>query len=123
MIVADDQEGVRFLLKTVIAGMGHEVFTAGNGAEAVNLAGSIGPDLVLMDIRMPVMNGFDALKAIRAGNSNIKVILMTAYSTEDITKQALLLGALTCLSKPFDVDYIKELIEDFSNGFPVKKSC
>jgi len=113
ILIVDDQAGVRYLLDIVIREAGHRVHTAQNGLEAVEFARSIRPDLVFMDVRMPLMGGLEALGKIKAISPETDVIIMTAYGSEDTVSQAMEKGALCCISKPFDVDEIKELLVEF----------
>lgn len=113
ILIVDDQAGVRYLLDIVIREAGHRVHTAQNGLEAVEFARSIRPDLVFMDVRMPLMGGLEALGKIKAISPETDVIIMTAYGSEDTVSQAMENGALCCIAKPFDVDEIKELLVEF----------
>lgn len=112
ILIVDDQPGVRYLLDIVIREAGHRVFTARNGLEAVEIAKSSHPDLIFMDVRMPLMGGLEALGKIKAMIPETKVIIMTAYGSEETVTQAMEGGALCCIAKPFDVEKIKELLED-----------
>lgn len=113
VMVVDDQPGVRQLLGIIIRELGDRVKEAQNGSEAVNLVRRWKPDLVFMDIRMPVMGGVEALERIKLIRPELTVIMMTAYGSDEALEDLRKKGALMCLTKPFDVDYIKQLLEDF----------
>lgn len=113
ILVVDDQPGVRYLLDIVAREVGHKVYTAKNGLEAVELAHSTRPDLVFMDVRMPLMGGLEALAEIKALTPETDVIIMTAYGSEETVAQAMEKGALCCIAKPFDVEKIKDLLLDY----------
>ena len=113
VLVVDDQSGVRYLLTIIIEEEGHKVFTAQNGKEAVEMVSSQHPDLVFMDVRMPVMGGLDALKRIKMISPRTEVVMMTAYGAEDTIDTALQNGALTCIAKPFDIEEIKSFIKQY----------
>ncbi|NPV73912.1 MAG: response regulator [Pelotomaculum sp.] len=113
ILIVDDQAGVRYLLEIIVREAGHRAHTAQNGMEAVSLALSIRPQLIFMDVRMPVMGGLEALGKIKAAAPEIDVIIMTAYGSEETVSQAMELGAMCCLAKPFDVNEIKEIILEY----------
>lgn len=112
ILIVDDQPGVRYLLDIVIREAGHRVKTAKNGMEAVEIARSSRPDLIFMDVRMPMKGGLEALGEIKAIMPETEVIIMTAYGSEETINRALEGGALCCIAKPFDVEIIKEILED-----------
>jgi two-component system response regulator (stage 0 sporulation protein F) len=112
ILIVDDQPGVRYLLDIVIREAGHRVYTARNGLEAVEIAKSSHPNLVFMDVRMPLMGGLEALGKIKAMIPETEVIIMTAYGSEETVTKAMEGGALCCIAKPFDVEKIKGLLED-----------
>lgn len=119
ILIVDDQPGVRYLLDIVIREVGHQVYTARNGLEAVDIAKASHPDLVFMDVRMPLMGGLEALGKIKAMLPETEVIIMTAYGSEETVTRAMEGGALCCIAKPFDVEKIKELLENLE----WKNSC
>lgn len=114
IMIVDDQAGVRYLLDILVREVGHRSYTAQNGLEAIELARSIRPDLIFMDVRMPVMGGLEALGEIKAIIPETDIIIMTAYGSEETVSQALQKGALCCIAKPFDVDKMKDLLKRFS---------
>ena len=120
VLVVDDQPNVRFLLTVIIEEEGHKIFTAQNGKEAVEMVSSLYPDLIFMDVRMPVMGGLDALKKIKMISPRTEVVMMTAYGAEDTIDTALQQGALTCIAKPFDIEEIKGFIKEYGWGISSK---
>lgn len=115
VLIVDDQAGVRFLLDIVVRESGHNSYLAQNGMEAIEMARSIRPDLIFMDVRMPLIGGLEALGEIKAANPEIQVITMTAYGSEETISDAIKKGAWCYIAKPFDVDEIKELLVKFIN--------
>jgi two-component system response regulator (stage 0 sporulation protein F) len=115
VLIVDDQAGVRFLLDIVVREAGHYSYMAQNGMEAIEMARSIRPDLIFMDVRMPLIGGLEALGEIKAANPEIQVITMTAYGSEETISDAMKKGAWCYIAKPFDVDEIKELLVKFIN--------
>lgn len=78
--------------------------TATSGEEALSILNDLKPDLVIMDVRMPKMDGLEVLEKIKESHPQIQVIMMTAYSTTEKAIQAIKLGAYDYLTKPFDND-------------------
>ncbi len=115
VLVVDDQVGVRSLLELAVKDEGHQVYTARNGLEAISVVRSKRPDLIFMDIRMPLLDGLVALGKIKAIAPEIDVIMMTAFGSEETISEALKKGALFCLAKPFDVDTIREILAQYGS--------
>lgn len=110
ILVVDDQPGVRYLLDTIIKDEGHNCYQASNGLEAVEMVRKVRPDLVFMDIRMPIMDGPKALEQMKEQGLNPNVIIMTAFTEKEVIDDAYKNGAVKCIIKPFDVDEIREVI-------------
>jgi len=123
ILVVDDQPGVRYLLDIIIKEAGHKVYTAQNGLEAVEKVRALRPDLIFMDVRMPLMGGLEALAKIKLMNPETKVVIMTAYVSDDTIDQARKQGALHCLAKPFDVEDIKNFLADFTRDYIENYCC
>ena len=106
LIIDDDQ----IVLDVTQAGLetdGFEVFTATNGSDGVKIVNEIHPDVVLLDLKLPDIDGFEVCKRIRqgAGNEDVHVIMITGDATIDIDK-AFALGADDCIIKPIDMGYL-----------------
>lgn len=107
LLIVDDQNGIRVLLVEVFNSEGYQTFQASNGKLALEIVTEESPDLVLLDMKIPGMDGLDILKHIKRINSSIKVIMMTAYGELDMIKEATDLGALMHFTKPFDIDELR----------------
>ena len=113
VLLADDESHVRLFIKTIIGSMGCEVVgQATNGKEAVDLFDQLSPDLVLLDINMPVMDGIAALKAIRAKSDKVAIVMITSLASADIVEQCLEAGANYHLRKDLPVNEMKQEIKD-----------
>jgi two-component system nitrogen regulation response regulator GlnG len=110
LLLIDDEEDVRYSIQRIFDSPEIEVATASSGEEGLKLIPKIKPDLVLMDIRMGGINGLETLRKIRATDSKLLVILMTAYGTTQTTIEAMKLGAYDYLLKPFDIAKLKEIV-------------
>ncbi|NLC06512.1 MAG: response regulator [Syntrophomonadaceae bacterium] len=111
ILVVDDQTGVRRLLQETFREEGYNVDTAKEGAEALVKIKESPPSLVLLDMKMPGMNGLETLHQIIKDNPAQAVIMMTAYEELEVVQEARKLGVKDYITKPFDLNYLKELIK------------
>mgnify|MGYP001183609222 FL=1 len=116
LLIVDDQAGIRILLTEVFGAEGYETFQAANGKDALAIVREHAPDLVLLDMKIPGMDGLEILKQIKEINKDIKVIMMTAYGELDIIRQATELGALMNFTKPFDIDELRIAVSAHLDG-------
>jgi two-component system response regulator (stage 0 sporulation protein F) len=122
VLIVDDQNGIRILLVEVFSVEGYQTFQASNGKIALEIVRNEFPDLVLLDMKIPGMDGLEILKHIKQIDESIKVIMMTAYGELDMIKEASDLGALMHFTKPFDIDELRiavnnELSDSSTSGF------
>jgi two-component system response regulator AtoC len=101
VLVVDDEENLRLVLKTLLRRHGYEVESAATGEEALGLVDAFGPDVVLTDVRMPKMGGLDLLAALKAKGNDATVIVMSAYGNMDLAIEAMKAGAYDYVQKPF----------------------
>lgn len=104
ILVVDDQKTVCYSLQRFLQSEGYNVLTATNGEDALQIINHKKPDLVIMDVRMPEMDGLQVLGKIKNLYPKIQVIIMTAFSTTERAIHAIKLGAYDYLTKPFDND-------------------
>ncbi len=112
ILIVDDLEGIRSVLGLIVKGAGYKTITGDNGCSAIELVQKEAPDLVLMDIRMPEMDGLEALKRMKKINPAMPVILITAYGQIDNAVDAVKLGAYDYVTKPFDNDKLLIIIKN-----------
>ena len=114
ILVVDDQFGVRTLLVSIFQDDGHEVKMASNGEAALRLLSSFSfePDLILLDMKMPGMNGIETLEKIRDLDPRVSVIMMTAYGDNQASEQTKDLGVLYFMYKPFDLFELRERVRE-----------
>jgi DNA-binding NtrC family response regulator len=112
LLVVDDEVPVLKVLERLAARSGFDVVTCASGADAMRTLMRKPADLAMLDLRMPDVNGLDLLKQIRAAVPSCEVILMTAYAAVDSAVEAIKLGAREYLTKPFDFDRLKQVLED-----------
>jgi two-component system chemotaxis response regulator CheY len=102
ILIVDDAEFLRVRVSKMLAGEGYEIFEADNGYKAVTFYREIQPDLVLMDITMPEMDGLAALREIRSIDPKARVIMLTALGQESVVLEAIKSGARDFVVKPFE---------------------
>ncbi|MGG3569870.1 response regulator [Priestia megaterium] len=119
ILIVDDQYGIRILLTEVLQKEGYTTFQAANGFQAIDITKEQAPDLVLLDMKTPGMDGIEILKRLKQHDETIKVIIMTAYGELDMIQEAKDLGALTHFAKPFDIDEIRKVVREY---IPVKSN-
>jgi two-component system response regulator (stage 0 sporulation protein F) len=118
ILIVDDQYGIRVLLDEVFRKEGYQTYQAANGKQALALAEQNEPDLVILDMKIPGMDGLEILKRIKVLNQEIQVIMITAYGELDLIQEAMKLGALTHFTKPFDIDELRKMVENYLTSVP-----
>jgi DNA-binding NtrC family response regulator len=111
ILIVDDEVSFAEGLSDILMNEGYLTEIANSGIEAIEKVKDDGFDIVLMDIKMPVMNGIETFKQIKKMNSNATVILMTAFSEEDIINEGLKEGAYGVLKKLTDMEVMLKTIE------------
>jgi two-component system chemotaxis response regulator CheY len=113
VLLADDEAHVRLFVKSVIATLGFQVVAeAGNGKQALEQFEKVSPDLVLLDINMPVMDGITALKELRKRSESVAIIMLTSLASAEVVEQCLEAGANYHLRKDLPVSELKEEIQE-----------
>ncbi|MEK7444527.1 MAG: response regulator [candidate division NC10 bacterium] len=110
VLVVDDELEVRQILQEFLAHRGYEVYAAESGPEALNALDTFKPDVVLLDVLMPGMDGVETLKRIVALQPTLPVIMVTANADVGITSKLLGLGAADYIPKPFDLEYLDQAV-------------
>ncbi|WP_404459349.1 response regulator [Oceanobacillus kapialis] len=111
VLVVDDANFMRVTLSTILQKESHDVVgEAGDGAEAVKLYKELNPDLVTMDITMPIMNGIDAIKEIKSFDPHATIIVCSAMGQQKVVVEAIESGAKDFIVKPFDESQVLETV-------------
>jgi len=109
ILVVDDDVEILAMLRDFLEGEGLTVRTAGNGAEALDIVDDVAPALILLDMRMPVLDGWGFAEQLRQRRATYPIVVMTA--AESAQRWADEIGANGFIAKPFDVDELLQLIE------------
>ena len=112
ILVVDDNKETCDALTEIFAEQGYQTFSALSGRLALDTVKKKKPELVLLDIKMPKMDGIEVLKRIKKIDKDVVVVMITGYGALDTAKEAMRLGAYDYVTKPFDVDFIKAVIRD-----------
>jgi len=113
ILIAEDEPDIRELVAFTLRFAGHEVTSTSNGEEAVQMASKLIPDLVLMDVRMPRMTGYDACRIMKASPAlkDIPVVFLSAKGQESEIATGLAVGAEDYLLKPFAPDQLTDRVK------------
>jgi two-component system chemotaxis response regulator CheY len=115
ILVVDDAEFLRVRISRMLTSEGHEIMEAENGAQAINAYQNDRPDVVLMDITMPEMDGLTALREIQKFDPSAKIIMLTALGQESVVLEAIKDGAKDFIVKPFEHARVMSAIGKFTS--------
>ncbi|MBI3085635.1 MAG: response regulator [candidate division NC10 bacterium] len=107
VLVVDDEPDAVELLQEFLTAKGYDVLTASDGEEALRQVKEHRPHLILLDVRMPKLNGMEVLKRVREIDHEVGVIMVTAVNEEETGREALKLGAFDYITKPLDLQYLE----------------
>ena len=112
ILICDDAAFMRMMIKDILTKNGYNIVgEAENGAKAVEKYAELKPDLVLMDITMPEMDGIEALKKIKAADANASIIMCSAMGQQAMVIESIQSGAKDCIVKPFQADRGLEAVQ------------
>jgi len=119
ILIAEDEREIRDLITFTLQFAGHDVTAVSNGEEAIKFAQQIIPELIILDVRMPRMNGYEACKAIKAekGIENIPVVFLSAKGQESEVQAGLEVGAVEYILKPFSPDQLTKRVKTILNKY------
>ncbi len=110
ILIVDDEKPIREMLKKFLAKKGYQVYETDNGEDALKIVEQELPAVVLLDIRMPKMDGVEVLKKILALDKNIGVVMVTAVSETAVAEKCIELGAFDYITKPISLEYLEECL-------------
>lgn len=114
ILVAEDNAEIRALVSSILGEEGHQVSVAQNGQQALDMMLDTQPDLLVLDIMMPQMDGYTVLKELKSAGirDNMKILVLTAKTSESDWVRGYKLGADAYITKPFDIDELTNQIEE-----------
>ena len=112
LLIIDDDRAFREVLAAVLVDEGFEVFAAQNGTDGLRLVAEESPDLVMLDLRMPDIEGLEVLQRIKGSSPDVAVVMMTAFGSIKTAVDAIRQGAFDFLTKPFDLEELKNPIRN-----------
>ena len=115
VLIADDNPVNALIARRALESAGFTVTVATTGSEALEAAGDMNPALILMDLRMPVMDGFEAMRQLRAGGSRVPIIAVSAEVNPEIERRAVASGADSVVAKPLDAEALRMLAIRWTN--------
>ncbi|MFQ5829007.1 MAG: response regulator [Candidatus Methylomirabilia bacterium] len=121
ILVVDDEEDICQLFLRSLALEGFEVAAVGSGPEALAVVDREPPDLIILDLALPGMDGIETLRRIRERGVDSKVLILTAYGTAQRAREALALGAREFVSKPFDLHRLLRLLIEEAGEAAMRK--
>jgi DNA-binding response OmpR family regulator len=113
LLVIDDDIGIQSMIDTAFSEDKYQVFTAFDAKKGLEILKKENPDLLFLDIKLPDVNGIDLLKDIRKENERIIVIMITAFGDDKDAVRSMKLGASAYITKPFDMNYLETLVQNF----------
>lgn len=116
ILVVDDEDALRMVLSAELEGEGYRVSSAGDGAEAINILKTQTFDLILLDIKMPNVDGFEVLKFVKESQPSTKVIMLTGFADLKNAIESKKLGAEDFVSKPYDLVDLLTTVERVLSG-------
>lgn len=111
LIVEDDRVNL-MMVNLFLSDSGITIFTANNGDEAIELSNNENPDIILMDIRMPGMDGLDATRIIRLTNKDVPIIAVTAFAMPNDEETALSAGCSAFITKPYNKNFLMQKMNE-----------
>jgi CheY-like chemotaxis protein len=112
LLVVDDDPDILRLLKAILEAYQFAVELASNGQEALERVRAMVPDGIFLDLRMPVMDGYEAFDILRREHPGVPIIIITASNTGDVSRRMRAQGAQGCLVKPFDPQVLRTTLRE-----------
>ena len=122
ILVVDDEADLCWLFTKSLTREGFKVMTARNGHEALALVAQEPPDLILLDLVMPGMDGLETLRRLREQGGMVKVVILTAYGTAQRAREAMALGVRELLGKPFDLNRLLRIVVEEVEGNTLRRA-
>ena len=112
VLIVDDEPSIRLMFRTALESSGYETQEAGNGSAALERLAGWSPDVMLLDLKMPAMDGMETLRRLRDAGNNTPVVIVTAHGSIPDAVAAMKLGAVDFLPKPVTPDALRRVVAD-----------
>jgi DNA-binding NtrC family response regulator len=122
VLVADDERLIRWSIETGLERAGFEVQTASDGEECLNLAQTWRPEVIILDVSMPKMDGMEVLRRLDTTSNRLAVIMLTAHGTIDMAVSSMKLGAVDFIKKPFEIDDLIRAVRRVAENVQLKRA-
>jgi len=119
VLVIDNEDDARRLCEELLTGEGYEVYSATDTSSGLEMVKNLKPDMVIMDLHLPEINGIEGLRRIKNMKEEILTVLVTGRGTMDTVKEAMRHGAYDYITKPFDIELVKEVINEGLKMAPI----
>jgi DNA-binding response OmpR family regulator len=121
ILIAEDERDIRDLIEFTLKYAGYEVVKAANGAEAVELASTVKPDLILLDVRMPRMTGYEACRTLKGmdGMKDVPIVFLSAKGQQSEMESGMDAGAYDYILKPFAPDELNRRVKEILARFNI----
>lgn len=118
VLIIDDEQPTLFMFNLFLTAYGYEVLTAENAAAGIELFKKERPAMVITDIKMPGMDGLEALKILKSIDPGVPVIVMTGHGDQDLMKQAMKFEATAFINKPIDRETLENVLKKTMGSLP-----
>ena len=122
VLVIDNEDDARRLCEELLTGEGYEVYSATDTSSGLEMVKNLKPDMVIMDLHLPEINGIEGLRRIKNMKEETLTVLVTSRGTMDTVKEAMRHGAYYYITKPFDIELVKEVINEGLKMAPITNS-
>lgn len=112
ILIVDDEQDMLYIIKSFLTSDNYDLFTAGSGLECIEKNEKLNPDLIILDLAMPGMNGIETLRSIRKTDSDVLVLILTGYGSAETIRDAAELNVYEYISKPVDGALLTEVVEE-----------
>ena len=112
ILIIEDEEDILSLLSGLLESENYHVITAGNGRSGIEKFQDHNPDLIITDVRMPIMDGIEVLREVKTKESDTEVIILTGHGSEADRKICMELGAFAYLHKPVDIELLSKTLKE-----------
>ena len=112
ILICEDEKNVQELISIVLSKKGYDIYSAEDGKESIDKTKEINPDLILLDIRMPKIDGLEVAREIRKDNKQVKIIFLTGFESPQITQEANKYNIFDYIVKPLSPEKLLQVVEN-----------